>query len=206
MFNSLTGDVYEIEPWYKYTEGVAQVLRYMNELNSARIPPALLLQGTYLGAHYDWNNTVFHEGSRLDWPGKLRIPDPWYPYLNIVADYQAEGVVVYWHEVNPWAVVMAAAMGTYDLFLPNKELFRPRDWVPGQYAPRPAYVISINQVCGYAVVAVGGAIIILTLAEDVLTGGAGIADDAITMPTGLLLVNWGLKQAAFVPVIQGGVP
>ena len=205
MFNSKFGDVYEIEPWFKYAEGMNQVLGYVQDLKNAAL--AGLLTGNHiLGGPYNWNMTPFHVGTGWDWPGRFRFPDPYYPYLDIVADYQSSGVVVYWHEVNELSVVMVAILGYEPLRLANINLLRPGGWNPGQPVPRPAYVESWDVACGYILVRAGGTLILLTLVEDVATGGLGAFDDAITVGAGVLLINWGLNQALFIPAEESGEP
>jgi hypothetical protein len=63
-----------------------------------------------------------------------------------------------------------------------------------------ANVISLSEACGYGLIMVGGTVIIITIAEDIGTLGLGTFDDAITVPAGILFINWGQRLAVLVPV------
>ncbi len=123
MFNSLSGDVYEIEPIGFEADGIRQVQEYVSDLlNAARNGE---LKGTYFGvARYDWNRTLFHIGTGIDWPGKMRKPLFPYTDVELVADYTAQGIVVYWLERK------AGVPDTQTVLVPNQKLLRPRDWTP----------------------------------------------------------------------------
>jgi hypothetical protein len=192
MFNSMLGDIYEIEPWYLQSAALPQVTGYITDLLSAA--GSGRLSGTYFGASFDWNATPFHVGTGIDWPGKFRIPMPGFPAVDIVANYIGNGTVVYWIEPNALAI-----FGAIPFVIPNKRLVRPPNWIPGQYAPQPAYAITPSETCGYTLVAVGGIIIVVTVVEDVATLGTGVFDDVITVPAGLLYINLGQRIAVFVP-------
>jgi RHS repeat-associated protein len=191
MFNSVLGDVYEIEPWYLQSMGSIQVNGYVTDLQVAsRIGS---LSGSYFGNPYNWNLTPFHMGTSADWPGKLRIPLlPNFPWLDLVADYSGNGTIIYWIEPNALVV-------TLPFLVPNKRLVKPRDWNPGQYAPQPVYAISVLEGCGYGLMLVGGTIIFVTVAEDVVSLGVGTFDDAITIPAGILFINMGQRIGVLVP-------
>jgi RHS repeat-associated protein len=192
MFNSLLGDIYEIEPWYLQSTAPIQVNGYITDLISASGSGEL--SGSYIGVPYNWNFTPYHVGTGIDWPGKLRMPMPNFPMVDFVADFIGNGTVIYWFEPNPLVV-------TLPLLVPNKKLVRPRNWIPGQLAPQPAYVISLDEACGYGLIAIGGTIITVTVAEDFATAGAGIFDDVVTVPAGLLFINIGQRLAVFVPTL-----
>jgi len=193
MFNSVTGDVYEIEPWFNRASGRVQVAGYVSELLTAASAGRLL--GTYFGIPYDWNATPFHIATGVDWPGKFRAPLwPNFPAVDLVADYVGDGVVIYWIEPNALAL-----FGALPFVVPNKRLVRPPNWVPGQYALQPAYAIAWYEACGYALIVIGGVVITVTLVEDIATLGVGTFDDAITVPAGILFINWGQRLAVFVP-------
>jgi hypothetical protein len=194
MFNSLTGDVYEIEPWFKRRQGAAQVVGYVNDLH--RAAQTGLLTGKYLGiTPYNWNTTPFHIGTGIDWSGKYRSVMPGFPIVDLVADYVGQGVVLYWLEPN----ALAAAL-TLPLIVPNKRLVRPRNWIPDQVpAYQPAYVLSWSEACGYTLIVVGGVIIAVTIVQDIATFGVGTVDDIATVPAGLLLIDIGRQLAVLVP-------
>ena len=193
MFNSVTGDVYEIEPWFSQSTGAAQVTEYVVDLLAAAGRGALA--GKYLGIPYNWNLTPFHVGTGGDWPGKFRTLMPGFPAVDLVADYAGQGVVIYWIEPNALSL-----FGALPFVVPNKQLVKPPNWVPGlQPAYQPAYVLSWQEACGYTLVVVGGVIILVTVAEDLATLGVGTFDDAVTVPAGILLINWGQRLAVFVP-------
>jgi len=151
-----------------------------------------LLNGTYFGKAYDWTTTPFRVGTGVDWPGKFRMILPNFPMVDLVADYTGDGSILYWIEPNAFSFL--------PLIVPSKKLVRPKNWVPGQYAPRPAYVISLDEACGYGLIAVGGTIIAVTLIEDAATLGIGTWNDVITVPAGLLFINLGQRLATFVPI------
>jgi len=202
MFNSAIGDVYEIEPWYRQSIGAAEATGYVADLRAAAGRGDLT--GKYLGIPFNWNLAPFHEGTGVDWPGKFRMIDPRFPYLDLVADYTSGGVVLYWHEPNPASIVVLAAAGK--LLVPSRKLFRPRNWMPGQRARRPAYLMSWNQACGYAVIMVGGAVLFVNIVEDIGTLGFGTWNDAVSVPAGILLIAWGTNQALLIPAQETGEP
>jgi len=76
---------------------------------------------------------------------------------------------------------------------------RPKNWIPGVYNPQPVSAISLSEACGYGLIIVGSTIIVVTVAEDVATFGAGTFDDAITVPAGILFINWGQRLGVIVP-------
>ena len=117
-----------------------------------------------------------------------------FPAVDLVADYVGNGTVIYWIEPNALAIY-----GALPFLVPNKKLVRPPNWIPGQYAPQPAYVISFDEACGYALIMVGGTIIGVTILEDITTLGVGTFDDAITIPAGILFISLGNRLAVLVP-------
>ena len=201
MFNSMTGDLYEVEPWFLANSprhGAVQAAGYVTDLLAAASKGELT--GTYgLVAAYDWNLTPYHLGTGVDWPGKLQMPMPGFPYVDLVADYTGPGVIQYWFEPN--AIGLGALAASLPLIVPNKRLVRPQNWQPGTPVYQPAYVLSLAEGCAYAVVAVGGTIIVVTILEDVFTLGVGLFDDALTVPVGLLFINLGQRMAVPVPVM-----
>jgi hypothetical protein len=46
---------------------------------------------------------------------------------------------------------------------------------------------------------VGGVVITVTIVEDIGTLGLGTFDDTITVPAGILFINWGQRVAVLVP-------
>ena len=138
MFNSLTGDVWEIEPWYLANTGQAQALGYVTDLNFAS--GTGLLQGQYLGFFpYNWNGTQFRLGHRYDWPGRyIQSPMRGFPAVDFVADYYSPGVIEYWVQPNALGLVLIAAGLKNKIKLPNKKLFRDPQpiWNPNP-APLP---------------------------------------------------------------------
>lgn len=201
MFNSLTGDVFEVEPWFlanSSRHGTSQALSYVNELMIAAAAGSL--EGEYLfGIPYNWNSAPFHLGIRGDWPGKFSSILPTFPLVDLVADYASPGLILYWIEPNEWG--LAAIAASLPLIVPNKRLLRPQGWSPGDLALQPANVLLWSEACGYALIIIGGVVIVVTLAEDIGTLGVGVFDDLITIPGGILLINWGQQLGAQVPVI-----
>lgn len=200
MFNSLTGDVYEIEPIFLKRNGMRQVLGYAGDLNVAAAVGRLndAYNGRYLGIFpYDWNTTSFHVGTGMDWPGKYRKPlSAAFPFVDLVADYMGDGVVLYWLEPNAYALVLFGK--PIAGIVPNRKLLRPSNWVPSDLPFQPAYAIDLSLTCGVTLIVVGGAIIAVTIIEDATL--VGLVDDIVTVPGGILLINYGTKLATFSPV------
>ena len=193
MFNSITGDVYEIEPWFLRNAGAVQVTGYVSDLEAAAIRGDLT--DAYFGLPFDWNQTLFRVGTGLDWPGRLREKMPGFPLVDLVADYVGQGVVIYWLEPNAYTF-----LGTLPFLVPNKRLVRPPNWDPNrQVVYGPATAITVLEGCGYSLMIVGGAVIVVTVVEDIATGGVGTVDDVVTVPLGLLFINWGQQTAVLVP-------
>jgi RHS repeat-associated protein len=191
MFNSVIGDVYEIEPWFKAYEAAPQAYGYVTDLTQATQRENGLV-GSYRGIPYDWNLTPFHLGTGVDWPGKLRTNLPGYQMVDLVADYTGEGTVLYWLEPKSGIPVYAVER------VPNKRLLKERNWNPGSGtpAPAPAFVRVLRISCGIALIAIGTTIIVVTIVEDVTV--LGTIDDIATIPGGYFLIDLGQRMAAFV--------
>lgn len=135
MFNSLTGEVYEIEPLNPINniyDGYVQVLGYIAALNDASIMGQL--DGHYLGIPYNWNVRAFMEGGRSGWGWKYRkSPLPGNPFVDLVADYYSPGMIAYWFEINATLPVLLAALAANMEISPNmKNTFGPNlNPVPG---------------------------------------------------------------------------
>jgi hypothetical protein len=205
MFNSVLGDVFEVEPVYlrNSTEhGVAQAKMYVEQLKQAARNGDL--KGNYskvgLDIPYNWNYYPFrfHLGYKYDWPGKFRSPLPGFPFVDLVANFAERGLILYWLEPNLDAI---AALGYLlsQIEVPNRRLVKPPNW-----SPQPGYAynsrIGFQIGCEQVLYIVGGAIIVLTIVEDIITLGAGTLDDAVTVSAGLWLIDLGTKSAQFVPV------
>jgi RHS repeat-associated protein len=194
MFDSVTGAVYEIEPCYSRSEGLGQVKDYVADLLRAKAMGAL--KGRHLLGRYDWNSTPFHVGTWVEWPGKYRMPMPHFPGVDLVADYWRDGVVIYWLEPN--ALVQ---YGAQPFVVPNKKLVKPYNWAPNLLpAPQPAYAVSLQQACGYGLMALGGGIIVLTFVTDLSI--IGTLDDAVTVPAGVFFISYGQRLAVQVPAFE----
>jgi RHS repeat-associated protein len=144
MFNSLTGDVYEIEPIYNLNEldSRQQVTDYIVSLNNMRKNGKL--SGVWNGyVPYDWNGTYFHYGSEIEWGGKYREPLSIAPYLDLVADWYQDGEIAYWLEFNTLTPVLIDVLGKQHKLVPNKNLLRERGYKP---LPGYAYNLSLNDV------------------------------------------------------------
>lgn len=192
MFNSFTGEVYEVEPWFLANSnapghGVQQAAQYVLELGFARDR----LFGDYIdGSQYNWGNVPFHLGTGNDWPGKYRAVFPAVPTFDIVADYVQPGVISFWLEPNAGLAIPVPYL--------IKKYVKPENWNP-QRALQPAYAFSWQPSCGTALIVIGGAIVVFTIIEDVATFGVGTFDDAVTIPGGLLFIDIGQRLAA--PII-----
>ncbi|NMC13397.1 MAG: hypothetical protein GYA34_11015 [Chloroflexi bacterium] len=193
MFNSKTGDVYEIEPIYLKSQGKIQVKDYVYDLAAAG--EVGLLEGTYGFFKYNWNKTPFHIGTGIDWPGKYQSIFLYNPLFDLVADYVGDGVVVYWLE--PDALAWTYTAKELRDIARNQKLFRRRNFYPSSPAYQPAYIIDYNNLCGQALIIVGGVIIAVTIVEDATA--VGIVDDIVTIPAGYYLINYGMKLAYFYP-------
>ena len=185
--------MYEVEPCYSRYKAPGQVTGYVADLLAAAGRGDL--EGEYFGTAFDWNGTLFQVGRRQGWPGKFQTTIPGFPGVNLVADYVGAGVVMYWLEPNA-----SALFGALPFLVPNKRLVKPHNWVPGlQPVPQPAYAVSSQEVCGYGLIGLGAVIIVGTVAETILTGGAGVWNDAVTVPAGIYFINYGQRLAVFVP-------
>jgi hypothetical protein len=197
MFNSVSGDVYEIEPIFLKLVGATQVQGYVADLNLAA--QANLLVGIHLlGGNYDWHRTHFNIGSGSDWPGKYRKTplSGAFPFVDLVADFVGNGVIAYWIEPNALAPVLLGK--PIAGLVPNKRLLRPRNWVPSPLPYQPAYAVDFGTACGTIMIIAGGTILVVTIVEDVT--GVGFVDDIVTVPGGILLVNYGFRLATFSPL------
>jgi RHS repeat-associated protein len=193
MFDSETGDVYEIKAWFEQAQGVVQVKMYVAELLAAATRGELA--GEKLGRAYNWNSTPFHPGTRINWGAEFRIRMPGFPAADLVADCVGEGVVVYWLEPNSLSL-----LAKVPFLVPNKRLVKPPNWVPGlRPARQPGYTMSVQQACGYGLIGLGVGVIAVTIVEDFLTLGGGSFDDALTVPAGIYFIDYGQRLAVFVP-------
>lgn len=130
MFNSLTGDVFEIEPISNIPAGQIQLLDYVALLQLNRGS----LHGTYLGQiPYDWTSTNFHIGLQSEWGEKYRkhpLNLILYPYLDLVADYNSQGVIAYWLEFNDFLPILLPQLAAKKAKTPNDKLIMPRKFYP----------------------------------------------------------------------------
>jgi RHS repeat-associated protein len=130
MFNSLTGDVFEIEPISHILEGQKQLLNYvvLLQLNKSS------LHGSYLGQiPYDWTDTNFHLGFQSEWGEKFRkhpLNLIQYPYLDLVADFNSQGVIAYWLEFNDLLPVLLPWLAVNKAKTPNDNLIMPQNFYP----------------------------------------------------------------------------
>ena len=93
MFNSVTGDIYEIKPWFQQAAAAIQVQAYRTGLLAAAATGSL--QGiSPFGIPYNWNSTPFRVGTGVDWPGKYRSRLILFPAFDLVADYVGNGTVI----------------------------------------------------------------------------------------------------------------
>jgi RHS repeat-associated protein len=175
------GAVFELEPIYNKAAGRREIIDKLHALRRAR--------GQYPEGITDWNRMQWHLGAQPEFGTKVRVKIN--PYYDLVADWIEAGLVVYWAEPRPRPVYVAVP----ERDEVNKRILRPRDWHPlsPQPAGQPAYVVA--ETCGKIVVYTGYVIIALTLVEDITA--VGIADDAITVPAGVLLIKWGERIAAW---------
>jgi hypothetical protein len=199
ILNVVTGDIYEIKPVFPWSiaRGALQVARYETAL--LRASRYGWLSGSYVGIPFNWNTVPFHVGTSLGWPVRYRSLFPPAPAFDLVADYVGRGVVAYWLEPNSLFYSLVASGVT--IWVTNKRLVRPPGWSPVPVTA-PAYAINNNfaLACGVVLVVAGGSILIYTVVNDLT--GVGIADDVVTVPGGLYLLNAGLQAAMFVPVVE----
>jgi hypothetical protein len=139
MFNSLTGEVYEIEPLFPIRsiyKGHIQVLNYISLLNYASTMGKL--EGNYLGIPYNWNGRPFFEGGRAGWGLNYRkSPLPEYPLVDLVADYYSPGMIAYWFEMNAILPEILLALAAKKAISPDmKNTFGPN------LNPLPGYAYS----------------------------------------------------------------
>jgi RHS repeat-associated protein len=179
------GAVLELEPIYNQAAGRREVIDKLRALRRAR--------GQYPVGITDWNRLRWHLGAQPEFGTIVRVKIN--PYYDLVADWIEDGLVVYWAEQRPRPVYVTIP----EHHEVNARLRRPRGWHPlnPQPVPQPAYVLSWQEACGGALIAIGTTIVVVTIVEDVTLVGA--IDDIITVPGGLLLINWGQRVAAFAP-------
>ena len=122
--------------------------------------------------------------------------------VYLVADYVSPGLVLYWLEPSEYGLIVLGLGASLPLIVPNKRLVKPEGWFPGEPAYQPVRVVDIVMFCGYALVFVGGVVIFVTIAENFATFGAGIFDDAATIPGGLLLIDIGQRLAVPIETID----
>jgi RHS repeat-associated protein len=175
------GAVFELEPIYKQAAGRREIKDKLRALRLAR--------GQYPPGIIDWNRMRWHLGAQLEFGTIIRVQHNL--FYDLIADWIEDGLVVYWAEERPRPVYVPIP----EHAKVNKRLLKPRDWHPlnPQPAGQPAYVVA--ETCGKIVVYTGYVIIALTLVEDITA--VGIADDAITVPAGVLLIKWGERIAAW---------
>ena len=180
------GAVFELEPHYNQAAGLREVRDKLRALRLAR--------GQYTTGAVDWNTLQWHFGTKPEFGSIVRVKLN--PYYDLVADWIADGLVVYWAEPRRRLPVYVPIPEQDQV---GKRLRKRRGWHPlnPQLAPQPAYTIQVVETCGKIIVYTGGAVIVLTLVEDILSGGVGVIDDAITVPGGLLLISWGNQIAAW---------
>lgn len=110
MFNSVTGEVWEIEPIYNFKEAEEQLARYIVVLRDQAKGGDLTseiksrqFRGNF-DQEYNWNTADFKRGryNGQDWPGRYRQPHKHLYGYDLVADKVdgADGVIVYWLERN----------------------------------------------------------------------------------------------------------
>ncbi len=102
MFNSETGDVWEIESISEVTDvgaGASQAQSYIAALDLAAGKG--LLHGRWgTTFEYDWNGLAgqFHLGLQSDWGERKRWEDNPFPGYDMVADFYEPGAIAYWFE------------------------------------------------------------------------------------------------------------
>jgi hypothetical protein len=194
MFNSLTGDVYEVEPTYLINNpkhGVPQATGYVQLLHQAR---SMGLLPTNLFPN-DWNIVNYHLGNGGDWPGKLRTPYPGFPGINIVADYVSPGLVVYWYEINAFGYLLLSTMPWY-LRIPNIQNLKKPNYRPTR-ANQPAFSFVMNLDCSKVLLWVGYGLVIFSVVTSLIPG-INLADAFVFAPAGLMLVYLSSREV-YVP-------
>ena len=157
------GAVFELEPHYNSAAGLREVRDKLRALRLAR--------GQYITGIVDWNTLQWHFGTKPEFGSIVRVKLN--PYYDLVADWIADGLVVYWAEPRRRLPVYVPIPERDQV---GKRLRKQRGWHPlnPQLAPQPAYTIQAVETCGKIIVYVGGAVIVLTLVEDILSGGVGV--------------------------------
>jgi RHS repeat-associated protein len=209
MFNSLTGDVYEVEPVYLMdnpNHGQAQAVQYVDWLLEAasdrwRALPTDPIPGGQGRAVIDWNEAPYHLGTVIDWPGKMRrnMGSIGYARWDIVADYYKPGVVVYWFE--PSSRIPVPVPTPYPQRDPNRRAIRPPGWSPVPVR-QTAYIVA-KMGC-YVLIGVGGALLLVGLIDNI--SGLGTIDDVITTPSALYLIDLGKQLMGSVSNPAPAVP
>ena len=202
IFNSVTGALFEIEPWFlanSTSHGVSQAMKYVVQMNMAS--DTNLLEGKYFGIPYNWNETTFRLGLNSDWPGKydkaLYLTSP----IDLVANYAEPGLVLYWLEPNALGLALLAAGAP--LIVPNKRLVKTPGWKPGK-ASQPIYATSYSEACGKIIIVVGGLIMVVNIVENFATAGVGTLDDVVVVGSGLYFIDVGKKMAYPIDIVEDG--
>jgi RHS repeat-associated protein len=188
------GALFELEPIYNVADGQREVVAKLRALRLAR--------GQYPPGIIDWNRMRWHLGAQPEFGTTIGVQ--YNLFYDLIADWVEDGLVVYWAEERRRPVYVPIP----EHAKVHKRLLRPRDWhlLNPQPIGQPAYVVA--ETCGEILVYTGYAIVALTLVEDI--SAVGIADDAITVPAGVLLVKWGERIAAWAqsaaPAISPALP
>ena len=201
MFDIISGAIFEIEPEgleNSPNHGRSQALRYVDALIRARRNDQL--NGYYLNIiYYNWWFTPFRLGQNNNWPGRYKRE--LFKYVDLIADFDGPGVITYKYVLNEnfYALSLTAMIGVITMLQSSKYGSIFKDLFKNPFGNRQLQPDFVN-ICNQIILIAGLGILVGTVIEDVLTGGAGIADDPLTISLSLYLI--GLSQEVALPIVN----
>jgi hypothetical protein len=201
MFDTISGAVFEIEPEgleNRPGHGRAQALRYVDALIKANRNDQL--NGYYLDwIYYNWWLTPFKLGQNSNWPGqyKTRL----LKYVDLIADFSGPGVISYKFVLNEnfYALSFTTMIVVIKMLQQSKYGSMLKNLLKNPFGDQQLQPEFVN-ICNQILLIVGLGVLVGTIIEDILTGGAGIPDDLLTIPLSLYLIE--LSQEMAMPIIN----
>jgi len=169
IVDKTTREIFEIKPNNKdgIEAGKKEVENYVKKAND-NCPPAMMADG---GGFIPWTKGTNYT--------KRTIPNPKNPLENIIAELNSAGLIVYGYEsrINqpvPIVIPQSVLDKLKNLLTKLKDKVNDYETVIAAFLRDNPELLTYLQTAAYTAAAT---IIIGTIVEDFLTGGAGIADD-----------------------------